>query len=141
MLFRPSPRHHAEPIFMKKPSRIDDINKGRVCVLAATNAIMKTSMYLEQTRATILSWHSAYVLFISLITLLVASSFADVQCQRILQYTIHVAIQTLISSTCGSSQSKSLYLEFTQVCRYSPDERDLANEDFAGSIHSAEDAV
>lgn len=101
---------------MKSPSQIDDINKGRACVIAATNGIMYTSMYLEQTQATTLSWHSAYVVFISLLTLLVATSFTDALGRHTLQHTIRIAVQTLSTSTYGSSRSKSSYLEFAQVC-------------------------
>lgn len=114
---------------MRSPSQIDDINKGRACVTAATNAIMYTSMYLEQTQATILSWHSAYVVFISLLALLVATSFTDALGRHTLQHTIRLAVQTLSSSTYGSSRSKSLYLEFAQVCFFQDRQEDVANED------------
>lgn len=114
---------------MKSPSQIDDINKGRACVTAATNAIMYTSMYREQTQVTALSWHSAYVVFISLLTLLVATSFTDALGRHTIQHTIHVAVQTLSTSTYGSSRSKSSYLEFAQVSSLQCRQNSFANED------------
>lgn len=114
---------------MRSPSQIDDINKGRACVTAATNAIMYTSMYLEHSQVTTLSWHSAYVVFISLLTLLVARSFTDALGRHTLQHTIRLAIQTLSNSTYGSSRSKTLYLDFAQVCFSRYRQEDVANED------------
>lgn len=114
---------------MRSPSQIDDINKGRACVAAATNAIMYTSMYLEQTQAKTLSWHSAYVVFVSLLALLVATSFTDALGRHTLQHTIRLAVQTLSNSTYGSSRSKSLYLDFAQVCYSQTRQEGVANED------------
>lgn len=113
---------------MKSPSQIDDINKGRACIAAATNAIMYTSMHMEQTQVTTLSWHSAYVVFISLLALLVSTSFTDALGRHTLQHTIRIAVQTLSTATYGSSRSKSSYLEFAQVC-YSQNRREsVANK-------------
>lgn len=109
-------RQHCESRPTKRPSDVDDINKGQTCTAAATNAITYISMYLEQTQATSLPFHSAYVLFVSLLTLTVASVLADDHGRHGFQHIIYVATRTLTNSNFGSDRTKTHYLEFIQAC-------------------------
>lgn len=101
---------------MSHPSDVDDINKGQACTGAATNAIAYISMHLEQSQAPSLPSHSAYLLFISLLTLIVASVFTDDHGRHSFQHTQHVAMQALTNANFGSDRNKIVYLDFTQAC-------------------------
>lgn len=116
MLYHGFLRQHSEPKPMKSPSDIDDINKGQACTAAATSAIMYISMYLQQTQATSLPFHSAHVLFIGLLTLMVAASFTDDSGRQSIQHTTRIGTNILSSTDYGSSRTKILYLEFIQAC-------------------------
>lgn len=96
---------------------MDDINKGRACVAAATNAILYTSMRLARTPTTTLTWSSAYTIFISARTLLVAAAFTHARKRHAIHSTVHVAIQILQDTTYSSSRCKTSYLNFIQVNR------------------------
>lgn len=85
---------------------IDDVNKGRACVVA---------MRLARIPTTTLTWSSAYTIFISTVTLLVAAAFAHARERHAIHSTVHVAIQILHDTTYGNSQCKKSYLNFIHV--------------------------
>lgn len=101
---------------MRHPSDVDEINQGQACAIAATNAIAYISMYRKQSQASFLPFHSAYVLFVSLLTLMVASAFTDDRGRQHFEQTIQVATQALTNSNFGSSRTKMIYVEFIQAC-------------------------
>lgn len=94
---------------------IDDVDKGRACVAAATNAISHVSTRLMQISANRLTWSAAYTVFISALTLLVAAAFSHSDERHTIHETVQVAIQILQNTTYGSNHYKKSYLDFIRV--------------------------
>lgn len=105
----------AESTAMGEHYEIDDINRGRACVAAATNAISHISKRLARIPATNLTWSSAYTIYVSSLTLLIAAAFAHAAERHTIHGTVCVAIQILQDTTYGSSHCKRSYLGFIQV--------------------------
>lgn len=105
----------AECTTMGEYYTIDDIDKGRACVAAATNAISHISERFMQTPESRLTWSSAYTIFISALTLLVAAAFAHSDERHTIHGTVQIAIQILQNTTYGSSHCKKSYLGFIRV--------------------------
>lgn len=120
---------------------IDDINKGRACVTAATNAISHISGRLMQIPTSKLTWSSAYTVFISTLTLLVAAAFAHPNERHAIHGTIQIAIHILQSTTYGSSYCKKSYLDFIQVSRAQVRIGDQGTDNGLGTLGEGDDAL
>lgn len=107
MRSQPVPWHHVPPD--------DEFDEESACIKAAVDAIEYTSSHLEQEEARTIPWHSAYVMFISTVTLLTAASFLDHSDRLSFQGTINTATLVLSNTTYGSWHAKSCYIQFTQV--------------------------
>lgn len=99
-------------------SRDEEFDEEVACIKAAVDAVGYTSSYLERNETNVLSWHSAYIIFISAITLLTGASFMSPPNRTPIQGTIDTAVRMLSNTIYGSWHAKSCYLQFTQVRTY-----------------------
>lgn len=99
---------------MKNPTQIASINNGRACITAATKAVTSTATHLERRSATTLSCFSAYILFVSTLTLLIATMFIN-DMQHEIDRTVGKAINILQHTMYGGTHSRAAQLEFIQV--------------------------
>lgn len=86
--------------------------------MAASIVISSTSDRMETLQTTILTWLSAYTVFISTLTLLVATISLDTSefyAQHTIEHTIRVAVQILKHTTYGAGQNRLPYMNFLLV--------------------------
>lgn len=119
-LYHPFLHRHCEPVQMESPSDIDNIIRGQTCTKIATNAIAYITGHLEQSQAACLPFNSAYLLFVSLVTLVIATAFTDVAHRQMFQHSIQLATAALSASSFGRPQTKLIFLEFARVSFASP---------------------
>lgn len=120
---------------------IDDINKGRACVAAATNAISHISTRLSQISGTSLTWSSAYTVFISSLTLLVAAAFTHTNERHVIHNTVYIAIQILQETSYGDSHCKKSYLDFIRVCELPYHNRSNCANQIPDFVRKGNDAI
>lgn len=119
MLHHKSLLHHSQSVGTSDTQHANDIQKGRACVMAASNAITSVSKRMESLQTTTLTWLSAYTIFLSTITLLIATislENKDIYMQCTVEHTVRVAFQILKHATYGAGQNRSLYINFLLVC-------------------------
>jgi hypothetical protein len=110
--------HHSQSAPTNDSQHVRNINRGRACVMAASSAISSTSNRMESLQTTILSWLSAYTVFVSTITLLVATIFlenSDVYVKHTIEHTVRVAVQILKHTTYSAGQTRLPYMNFLLV--------------------------
>lgn len=112
--------YHSDTLITNDRHHVKNVNKGRACVMSASIAISSISDRMEMLQTTILTWLSAYTVFISAITLLVATislDSSDIYAQHTIEHTIRVAVQILKYATYGEGQNKLSYMNFLLVNR------------------------
>lgn len=110
--------YHSQTLSTNDPQHVRNINQGRTCVMAASTAISSISDRMETLQTTILTWLSAYTVFLSAVTLLVATialDTSDIYSQHTIEHTIRVAVQILKHATYGAGQNRFPYLNFLLV--------------------------
>lgn len=104
---RPVPWHHVP--------RVNEFKEEAACVQAAVDAVKYTSSQLEQGQTDTISWHSAYIVFISAVTLLAAAVHMNASDHAATHRVISTATMILSNASYGSWHAKSCYIQFIQV--------------------------
>lgn len=105
----------SEPVPWHHVPRADKVDEESACIKAAIDAIGYTSSNLEQDDKKTIPWHSAYIVYISAVTLLTAAPFLDRSDRVTIEGAVRTAMLVLSNATYGSWHAKSCYLQFTQV--------------------------
>lgn len=116
MLYYRYMKHYAEPSSnVEDPLTLRRIQYGRTCVETSRAAVTAAKEYSRLPAISPFSWPSAYVLFVSTITLFVALTRAEGAEQQQIKDSVMLSVLLMRQMACVAQAGTTSYLNFIEA--------------------------